>query len=164
VRTLVLAPKYRSRRRNMRYTQGAIGRIFVLRLEDGDALNDTLENFARDQGLRRGLAFYLGGSADGSKLIVGPDSAHEDGIIPLVHVLAGTQEALAVGTIFPDEGGEPVLHMHAASGREGEATVGCTRAGMQTWLVGEVVLVEILGTDARRELDQGSGFELLEVS
>ena len=147
----------------MKYTQGAIGRIFVLRLEDGDLLNDTLEAFARDREVRRGLAFYLGGSADGSRVIVGPDANRNDGIIPLVHVLAGAQEAFAVGTIFPDEAGEPVLHMHAASGREGEATVGCTRAGLQTWLVGEVVLLEILGTDARRELDEGSGFQLLAV-
>ncbi len=148
----------------MKYTQGAIGRIFVLRLEDGDLLNDTLEAFARDHEVRRGLAFYLGGSADGSRMIVGPDATRDDGIIPLVHVLAGAQEAFAVGTIFPDEAGDPVLHMHAASGREGEATVGCTRAGLQTWLVGEVVLLEILGTDARRELDEGSGFQLLAVS
>ena len=147
----------------MKYTQGAIGRIFVLRLEDGDLLNDTLEAFARDHEVRRGLAFYLGGSADGSRVIVGPDETRGDGIIPLVHVLAGAQEAFAVGTIFPDAAGEPVLHMHAASGREGEATVGCTRAGLQTWLVGEVVLLEILGTDARRELDKDSGFQLLAV-
>jgi predicted DNA-binding protein with PD1-like motif len=147
----------------MQYTQGAVGRIFVLRLEDGDLLNETLEAFARDQGVRRGLAFHLGGSADGSKLVVGPDATSGEGITPLVHVLAGAQETFALGTIFPDESGKPVLHMHAASGREGDATVGCTRAGMNTWLVGEVVLLEILGTDARRELDKDSGFQLLKV-
>jgi predicted DNA-binding protein with PD1-like motif len=53
--------------------------------------------------------------------------------------------------------------MHAAAGREGDATVGCTRAGLETWLVGEVVLLEILGTDARREFDPASGFELLSL-
>jgi len=148
----------------MKHTQGAIGRIFVLRLEDGDLLNDTLEAFARDEGVKRGLAFYLGGSAEGSKMVVGPDAGRDDAVIPLVHVLAGAQEAFAVGTIFPNEAGEPVLHMHAASGREGAATVGCTRAGLQTWLVGEVVLLEITGTEARRELDAGTGFQLLSVS
>jgi uncharacterized protein len=147
----------------MKYTQGTIGRIFVLRLEDGDLLNDTLETFSRDHGVERGVAFYLGGSADGSKVVVGPDAAREDAVIPLVHVLAGAQEAFAVGTIFPDEAGEPSLHMHAASGREGTATVGCTRAGLQTWLVGEVVLLEITGSNARRELDTATGFQLLTV-
>ena len=148
----------------MKHTQGAIGRIFVLRLEDGELLNDTLEVFARDHGVQRGLAFYVGGSAEGSRLVVGPDAGRDDAIIPLVHVLAGAQEAFAVGTIFPNEAGEPMLHMHAASGREGAATVGCTRAGLQTWLVGEVVLLEITGTEARRELDAGTGFQLLSVS
>jgi predicted DNA-binding protein with PD1-like motif len=148
----------------MKFSQGAIGRIFVLRLEDGDLLNDTLEAFAREQELKRALAFYLGGAADGSRVVVGPDAARPDAVIPLVHILAGVQEALAVGTIFPNEAGKPVLHMHAASGREGGATVGCTRAGLQTWLVGEVVLLEIVGTEARRELDAATGFELLTVS
>ena len=51
----------------MKYSQGAIGRIFVLRLEDGDVLNDTLEAFAREQEVERALAFYVGGSAEGAR-------------------------------------------------------------------------------------------------
>ena len=42
--------------------------------------------------------------------------------------------------------------------------MGCARAGLETWLVGEVVLLEILGTAARREVDAASGFELLTLS
>jgi uncharacterized protein len=148
----------------VKYNQGSVGRAFVLRMEDGDVLNDTLETFAAEQGVQRALAFYLGGSADGSRVVVGPDATRTDAVIPLIHALSGPQETLAVGTIFPDEAGRPAVHMHAASGREGGATVGCTRAGLQTWLVGEVVLLEILGTDARREIDTASGFDLLEVS
>lgn len=147
----------------MRYSQGSIGRIFVLRLDDGDLLNDTLEAFAAEQGVTRGLAFYVGGSADGSKVVVGPDASRDDAIVPLIHSLAGAHETFAVGTLFPNEVGEPVVHMHAASGREGGATVGCARAGLQTWLVGEVVLLEILGCDGLREMDAASGFELLRL-
>jgi len=145
----------------MRFSQGSLGRVFVLRLEDGDVLNDTVEAFARDQQVAAALAFFLGGSAAGSRLVVGPDAARDDAVIPLVHVLSGTREVLAVGTIFPDEKGEPKAHMHAAAGREGDATVGCARAGLATWLVGEVVLLELLGTGARRETDAATGFELL---
>jgi len=148
----------------MKYSEGSIGRIFVLRLEDGEVLNDTLEAFAKEHALTRALAFYVGGFGHGSKVVVGPDAARADAVIPLVHVLSGTQEVLAVGTLFPNEAGEPVLHMHAASGREGGATVGCTRAGAHTWLVGEVMLLEILGTDARRVVDPPTGFQLLTVS
>ena len=148
----------------MKPSQGSIGRVFVLRLEDGDVVNDTLEAFARDHGINRALAFYLGGSAVGSRLVVGPDAERDDAIVGLVHVLAGApRDVLALGTLLPNEAGEPSLHMHAAAGREGDATVGCTRAGLETWLVGEVVLLEILGTEARRAVDPGSGFELLSL-
>jgi predicted DNA-binding protein with PD1-like motif len=53
--------------------------------------------------------------------------------------------------------------MHAAAGREGRATVGCTRAGVDVWLVGEVVLLEIVGPEARRRKDPKTGFQLLTV-
>lgn len=148
----------------MQYAEGKIGRIFVLRLEDGERLNDTLEAFARDRGIARALAFYLGGSASGSRMVVGPDEERHDAIIPLLHTLMGAQEVLALGTLFHNEAGEPVLHMHAAAGREGGATVGCTRAGVDVWLVGEVVILEILGTAALRKKDAGTGFQLLRVS
>ena len=108
----------------MRYTEGSLGRIFVLRLEDGDPLNATVEAFAREHGVRRGLAFYVGGGAPGTSLVVGPDATRTDGVIPLFHPLTAPHETFAVGTLFPDEAGEPYLHMHAACGREGDATVG----------------------------------------
>jgi uncharacterized protein len=145
----------------MKFSQGSLGRVFILRLEDGDVLNDTLEAFARQQNVVRALVFYLGGTAPGSKLVVGPEARQDDAVIPIIHALAGARETLALGTLLPNEHGEPVVHMHAATGREGDATVGCTRAGLETWLVGEVVLLEILGTEAHREIDQASGFELL---
>jgi predicted DNA-binding protein with PD1-like motif len=147
----------------MKYSQGSIGRIFILRMEDGDVLNDALEAFAAEHEMRRGLAFYLGGSAEGSRVVVGPDATRTDAVIPLIHTLTGPREAFAIGTVFPDEEGRPVAHMHGAAGREGGATVGCMCAGLQTWLVGEVVLVEILGSEARRELDKATGFELLAI-
>jgi predicted DNA-binding protein with PD1-like motif len=147
----------------MQYTEGMIGRVFVLRLEDGERLNDTLEVFAKEQHLQHALAFYLGGSATGSKVVVGPDAGRADAIVPLIHMLQGSQEVLALGTLMPDEAGAPVLHMHAAAGREGRATVGCTRAGVDVWLVGEVVVLEIVGPEARRRKDPETGFQLLTV-
>jgi predicted DNA-binding protein with PD1-like motif len=78
-------------------------------------------------------------------------------------MLQGSQEVLALGTLIADETGAPVLHMHAAAGREGRATVGCTRAGVDVWLVGEVVLLEIVGPEARRRKDPKTGFQLLTV-
>ena len=140
-----------------------MGRVFVLRFEDGDPLNSTIEAFARDHGVVRGLAFYVGGGAPGTSLVVGPDATRTDCVIPLFHALSDPHETFAVGTLFPDENGDPYLHMHAACGREGGATVGCTRAGLETWLIGEIVLVELLGVEGVRKKDPATGFELLEL-
>ncbi len=146
----------------MQFSEGQMGRIFVLRLEEGERLNDTIEKFAREQKINHGLAFYLGGAGDGSQVVVGPE-ANREGIIPMIYTWRGAQEVLALGTLIPDEAGEPVLHLHAAAGREGQATVGCTRAGVAVWLVGEVVLLEILGSAATRRKDAQTGFQLLKV-
>ncbi len=145
----------------MQYSEGKLGRVFALRLEDGERLNDTIEAFAKDQAVACGMAIFLGGSGDGSLVVVGPEAGRGEAIVPMVHVLQGAQEVLAVGTIFPDEAGNPSLHMHGAAGREGRATVGCTRAGVDVWLVGEVILLEILGTAGQRRKDAPTGFKLL---
>ena len=147
----------------MQYSEGRLGRVFILRLEEGERLNDSIEKFAREKQVSHGLAFFLGGSADGSQVVVGPE-ANRDKIIPMLHALKGEQEVLALGTLIPNEAGEPVLHMHGAAGREGKATVGCTRAGVNVWLIGEVVLLEILGTEAaQRKKDPATGFQLLRI-
>ena len=145
----------------MQYTEGTIGRIFILRLEDGEVLNDTIEAFAREHEVEAAMVTFLGGSAAGSRMIVGPDAASPDRVVPLERQLRGHREVLALGTLARDERGDPVLHMHAAAGREGDATVGCTRAGLEVWLVGEVVIQEIVGVDARRVVDPDTGFGLL---
>jgi predicted DNA-binding protein with PD1-like motif len=147
----------------MQYREGRLGRAFILRLEEGERLNDSIESFAREKQISHGLAFFLGGSGDGSQVVVGPEAGRE-AIIPLLHTLRGEQEVLALGTIIPNEAGEPLLHMHGAAGREGRATVGCTRAGVAVWLIGEVVLLEILGTEAAlRKKDAATGFQLLKI-
>ncbi|MBM4274073.1 MAG: DUF296 domain-containing protein [Deltaproteobacteria bacterium] len=148
----------------MQYSEGKLGRVFVLRLEEGEKLNDTIEAFAREHRIGCAMAIFLGGSGDGSKVVVGPEANRGDAIIPMLYTLGGAQEVLAVGTLFPNEAGEPLLHMHAAAGREGGATVGCTRAGVEVWLVGEVLLLEILGAEAVRKKDAKTGFQLLQVA
>ena len=75
----------------------------------------------------------------------------------------GAHEVVGVGIIAPDKKGKPVLHIHASLGRSGQTLTGCLRPGVKTWLVGEAIIYEILGTDAKRLPDEESGFDLLEV-
>ncbi|MGD0806144.1 MAG: PPC domain-containing DNA-binding protein [Anaerolineales bacterium] len=138
------------------------GRIFILRLEDGEILHETVEAFARDQGIRAAALIVLGGADEGSKLVVGPAEARSSPVVPMEHILAGTCESTGVGTIFPGAEGKPVLHMHIACGRKDSTVTGCVRRGVKVWQVMELILWELTGTDAKRVMDSNTGFELLQ--
>ena len=144
----------------MIYDEGRVGRMFVLRLEDGDRLPDAIERFAKEKGVRAAACWMLGGLGPG-KLVVGPEDATTRPPKVMTAEIPDPREVAAVGTLFEDESGEPKLHMHAATGR-GESTItGCVRPGVDVWLVGEVVIMEIVGMDMLRKLDPASGLNLL---
>lgn len=146
----------------MQYSEGQIGRVFAIRLEHGDPLPESLQDFAAEKSISAGIAVMVGGAEDGSKLVVGPEDGDELPANPMVTALSGAHETAAVGTIFPDADGTPVLHMHAACGRGHSTITGCIRNGIVTWHVLEVVLIEIAGVEAARLADEETGFTLLE--
>ncbi|OIO00888.1 MAG: DNA-binding protein [Desulfovibrionaceae bacterium CG1_02_65_16] len=144
----------------MKVAQGTIGRVFVLRLEDGDRLPDCVERFASERGVRQGFCAFVGGVASG-RIVVGPEDSVTMPPVPVLLGLVGAHEAAAVGTIFPDEQDQPKLHMHATFGRGESVRTGCIRPGIDIWTIGEFVLIELLGTDLVRKRDASTGFELL---
>ena len=146
----------------MKYSQARQGRVFVIRLEDGDILHEAIEGLARDEGIQAGVLIVVGGADRESTLVVGPEDGRAQPVTPMAHVLTDVHEIAGVGTLFPDEEGTPVLHMHAACGREDETVAGCVRRGVRVWKVMEVVLMELTQSQARRVFDEGTGFQLLE--
>jgi predicted DNA-binding protein with PD1-like motif len=145
----------------MQYSQARQGRIFVIRLEDGEILHETIERFAADQAIKAAYLIVLGGADAQSRLVVGPENGRAVPVSPLIHELENVHEIVGTGTLFPDEDGRPVLHLHAASGRLDSTITGCVRTGVKIWLVAEVVLIELLETTATRRVEPGSGFKLL---
>lgn len=144
----------------MQYTEGRVGRVFVLRLEDGDELPTCVERFAAAQGIGAAQVILLGGIADGA-LVAGPRESAERPPRPVELPVEGAHEAVGLGVLAPDEEGRPALHLHAALGRTGQTRTGCLRPGVRTWLVAEVVVQEILDVTLARRMDPQSGFALL---
>jgi uncharacterized protein len=140
--------------------EGTIGRVFVLRLEDGDQLPDCVERFAAERGVSQGFCALVGGIGSG-RIVVGPEDTVTMPPVPVLLALVGAHEAAAVGTLFPDESGQPRLHMHATFGRGETVKTGCIRPGIDIWTIGEFVLMEIRGVDLIRKRDTATGFELL---
>jgi len=145
----------------MKSCEGQIGRVFVIRLEDGDTLPGCIERFAEDNDVAVGHVIMVGGIRDG-RVVVGPEHSGEMPPQPVLFPIDEVHEMAGVGVLAPGEDGKPILHIHAALGRAGKTTTGCLRPGVTTWLVGEVILYEITGAKVARIKDQESGFALLE--
>ncbi len=147
----------------MKSSEGKLGRVFVIRLEDGDAVPGSIERFAEEKRISVGQVILIGGIGDG-EVVVGPRRSNEMPPEPMLLPVDGVHEVVGVGIIAPDKKGKPKLHIHASLGRSGQTTTGCLRPGVTTWLVGEVIIIEILGTDAVRLPDKKASFDLLQVA
>lgn len=147
----------------MRSTEMSVGRAFVLRLETGDILHEVLEEFSIKNKIKNAVVTAVGGISKGSKMTVGPEDQAEEDIIPIIHTIDAPHELTASGTIFQDEDGNPMIHMHGSAGRNGRSVTGCLRAGVITWLVLEVVIIELIGDGAIRRMNEKAGMKMLEL-
>ncbi|MCX7599600.1 MAG: DNA-binding protein [Armatimonadetes bacterium] len=148
----------------VQYTEGQLGRVFLLRLEHGEPMPQSLEQFAAEKGVSFGLVVLVGGADSGSRLVVGPEDGTVLPPVPMVRELLGVHEVAGLGILAPGENGRPQLHMHAACGRGQMTAAGCIRTGLITWHVLEVLLIEVTGLVAARRRDEATGFSLLQCA
>ena len=146
----------------MKASEGNLGRVFVIRLEDGDVVPDCIERFAEEKGISTGHVVLIGGIG-GGEIVVGPHDSNKMPPQPVYSSINDAHEVVGAGIIAPGENGKPVLHIHAALGRGNKSIVGCLRPGVKTWLVGEVILYEITNAHVARVMDKKSGFALMQI-
>jgi predicted DNA-binding protein with PD1-like motif len=141
----------------MQYTEGQLGRVFVVRIDDGEDMLVSLRQFIHDKGVRAGSIVFLGALMNG-RMVTGPE---EPVIPPVPHfvMFEGGWEVFGVGTIYPGEGG-PHIHYHASVGRAGHALTGCLREKAVTYLIVEAVIYEFTGLSARKEFDEKTQIHL----
>ena len=135
----------------MQYAEGQIGRVFVVRIDDGEDFLVSMRRFITDKDIQSGSVIFLGALMNG-RMVTGPE---EPVIPPVPHfvMFEGGWEVFGVGTIYPGEDG-PRLHYHASVGRAGHALTGCLREKATTYLIVEAVILEFIGLQGRREFDE----------
>jgi len=82
----------------MKATEGRIGRVFVIRLEDGDVVPGCIERFADEKGISVGHVILVGGIGDG-KVVVGPRRSDERPPEPMYLPVDGAHEVVGVGVL-----------------------------------------------------------------
>ncbi|MBF0538241.1 MAG: DNA-binding protein [Nitrospirae bacterium] len=144
----------------MKYQSGRQGRVFVCRLADGEDLLRALIQLATDEGLNAAV-FHVVGGMKGGRIVVGPQTEGMP-INPDYRKIDESHEVTGMGTIFLKDG-VPAIHFHGAFGKKDNVRVGCLRDFSETFLILEVIVTELLGIDAKRQIDKLSGMYLLEV-
>ena len=140
------------------------GRTFVLRLDEGEVLHESVEAFCREKGIRHATVTAVGGVGPGSRFVVGPTWPIDGEVVPKTFELDAPCELTGTGTVFPDMDGNPIMHMHGSVGREGRSSTGCFRLNVVVWLVMEVVIRELVGEGpVRIESDPRIRAKLLEI-
>ena len=142
----------------MEYAVGQTGRIIAARLFEGEDLYESIHKIAQAENIKSAAVLITGGFRK-ADVIVGPKQ-EKPKIVGNKKEFAGPGEVLGVGTIYCDDEG-PKLHIHTAIGKKDETIVGCPRGQVKTFLILEVTIIEILGLNAGRKLDENSGLNLL---
>ena len=99
----------------MRYTKGSIGRIFVLKFDNGDIMLKELNSFVRKERLKAATIIFIGALRKGD-LVTGPKKP----VMPPMPNKVSFKDAwetLGVGTIFTNAKG-PQIHIHSAMGKK----------------------------------------------
>ncbi len=142
----------------MKYQVGKVGRVVAARFEGGEDILENIEEIARREQIRCAVFNVIGGVKKG-RIVVGP----EDETLPPKPVwrdIGESTEVVGVGTIFWHDG-EPKIHLHGAFGKRDTVKVGCLRGSSETFLVLEVIIIELDGLTAVRALDEKTGMVLL---
>jgi predicted DNA-binding protein with PD1-like motif len=144
----------------MEYTQGSIGRVFLLKFNDGDILIDELKKIALHERLKTAVFIFLGAIKEGY-LVTGPKKP----VIPpdpnWVSFKDGW-EVMGQGTIFANKSG-PQIHIHATMGKKNKMLTGCVRKDSKVFLVIEAIIFELKSIKAVKEIDPRTGLNLLKI-
>ncbi|MCM8761100.1 MAG: DUF296 domain-containing protein [Candidatus Omnitrophica bacterium] len=144
----------------MKYAKGSLGRIFLLKFDDGDILLDCLNDFARKERLKAAVLLFIGALRKG-ELVTGPKKA---AIPPEPNWVSfkNAWEVMGIGTIFTNRKG-PQIHIHTAMGKKLKTLTGCVRKKSQVFLVIEAVVLELKGIKATKDIDPSTGLNLLKM-
>lgn len=144
----------------MKYTQGTIGRVFLLKFEDDDILLQELSALAKKEKIKAATLVFIGALKKGD-LVTGPKKP----VIPpapnKVYFKDGW-EVLGVGTIFTNKTG-PQIHIHASLGKNKQVLTGCVRGKSKVFLVIEAIIFELKGVKATKSIDSQTGLNLLKI-
>lgn len=144
----------------MKYTQGSIGRVFLVKFENQDILLEKLFVLAKREKIKAATLIFIGAMRQGD-LVTGP---RKPVIPPVPNQLTFKDgwEVMGIGTLFTNRQG-PQIHIHASMGKKRKVLTGCVRGRSKVFLVIEAVILELKGVKASKDIDPQTGLNLLKI-
>ncbi len=141
----------------MQYSEGRIGRIFYVRIDDGEDILSTIRDFVQEKNIGSGVIHLLG-ALSGGMMVTGPE---KEVLPPEPHFerFSGGWELFGYATITPGTHSSHI-HLHGSAGRGKQAMTGCIRENAKVYIIVEAVIMEITGLDMTRQFDQHTGLTL----
>jgi len=144
----------------MKYTQGTVGRVFLLKFDNNDILIDNLSSFVKKEKVKAATMIFIGALRKGN-LVTGPKQPVSPPQ-PNKIIFKDGWEVMGVGTIFTNSKG-PQIHIHASLGKKNKVLTGCVRENSKVFLVIEAVVFELKGIKAGKDIDPKTGLNLLRI-
>ncbi|BBL68976.1 PPC domain-containing DNA-binding protein [Methanoculleus chikugoensis] len=141
----------------MQYSEGQVGRVFTVRIDDGEDFLREIQRFVAAMNIRCGTIQFLG-AVRSATIVTGP----KEPVIPPSprgEEIFGGWELLGFATIYPGEDG-PSIHLHTAAGKGIRSLTGCLREKAEVYLVIEAIVTEFVGITAKRLPDEQTGVNL----
>jgi len=145
----------------MQYRTGQVGRVFVIKFEDGDDLIEGITEVASKEAVKAGFVYLLGGMRSAG-MVCGP----KEPVLPPEPSWEGFtdgREILGIGSIFLKDGA-PSIHLHGAVGKFGATLTGCVRKDAKVFLVVEALILEVTGINASKSVNEKTGIAMLGFS
>lgn len=143
----------------MQYSEGKLGRIFVIKFDNDDDLNAELAAFARKKKIATAFIIFLGGLRRAT-MVAGPKKAVMPPVPNFIKVKDGW-EVFGTGSIFIGADKMPSIHLHIAGGKKLKTVTACVRKDSRVFGAIEAFLVEIKGAKAKKAIDQKTGLNML---
>jgi hypothetical protein len=138
---------------------GKVGKICFSRLSEDEDLAEAIKKRAEENGLKAGVFFVIGALKEA---VLG---CYKAGQYEYIKLAGPLEIASCIGNIAVDEKGETVIHAHAVlSNEKGEAFGGHLMKGCHVGVTAEVAIIEAVGVNLQKVLDEKTNLKLLRLS
>jgi len=138
---------------------GKVGRMYFSRLFEDEDLAETIKKRAEESGIKAGVFLLIGALKDA---VLG---CYKAGQYEYIRLAGPLEIASCTGNIAIDEKGETLIHAHIViSNEKGEAFGGHLMKGSHVGVTAEVAIIEAVGVNLQKVLDEKTNLKLLRLS